>query len=316
MAKKFKYVTTAITATAALTAAASEGLFYLMSSRGGNPDLITGVKEEDKTDLDKAIEKVRDEDYRWLLDRELETYYITSKDGLRLRATLLRAKEETNRYVFCIHGYRNTGFREFDSISRFYHGLGINVFIIDQRACGESDGKFITYGYKECDDCIEWLKFMRKEFGENTEIILHGVSMGAATVMLMTGRMLPNNIVFAVEDCGYSSLKGQLYHTFSNYHLPAALAYGLFRVSSRLHCDFDPNDCNPIEGVEQSNIPILFVHGEEDDFVPFEMVYANYDACPSPVKKLITVPGAKHGQAFEADSQVRDEIKKMIETYL
>ncbi|HAG70022.1 MAG TPA: hypothetical protein DCL38_08615 [Lachnospiraceae bacterium] len=160
---------------------------------------------------------------------------------------------------------------------------------------------------------MSWLKFMRREFGEEIQIILHGVSMGAATVMLMSGKLLPNNVVFAVADCGYSTLKGELLHSLENNHYPASVSYKLFRTAAKLQAGFDPDECNPIEGVEQSNIPVLFAHGEADDFVPFDMVYANYEACPSPVKKLITVPNAVHAQAFHADDQLKNAILDMVD---
>ncbi|MCR5733549.1 MAG: alpha/beta hydrolase [Lachnospiraceae bacterium] len=316
MGKKLKFLASSVTALTAVSAAASEAFLYILSNRKGNVDFLFKDEEARKDDLDKAIDRVRGEDYEWLLSQDLAHYYITSRDGLKLHASYLPAEEESDCFAFCIHGYRCSGNKEFDSISRFYHDLGINVFMIDHRAHGESEGEYITYGVKEAEDCMDWLKFLRKEFGENIEIILHGVSMGAATVMIMTGKMLPNNVVFAIEDCGYSTLKGQLIHNFTQNHTPAEISYQLYRLSAKLHAHFDPEDCRPIEGVEQSNIPILFAHGEEDEFVPFDMVYANYDACPSPVKKLITIPHAKHAQAFQADNQVKNEIRRMIDQYL
>ncbi|MCR4739511.1 MAG: alpha/beta hydrolase [Lachnospiraceae bacterium] len=316
MSKKLKFLASTVTALTAVSVTAAESFLYILSNRKGNVDFLFKDEEENKTDLDRAIDKVRSEDYEWLMHQDLTHYYITSRDGLKLHASYLPAATETDRFVLCIHGYRCSGNREFDSISRFYHDLGINAFMIDHRAHGESEGNYITYGAKESVDCMDWLKFMRKEFGENIEIILHGVSMGAATVMIMTGKMLPNNVVFAVEDCGYSTLKAQLCYNFNQYHFPAELSYQLYRLSAKLRAHFDPEKCNPIEGVEQSNIPILFAHGEEDEFVPFDMVYANFDACPSPVKKLITVPGAKHAQAFQMDDQVKDAIVKMIDNYM
>ena len=309
MGKKIKFILSSGLAVGAAGAALSELLLYILSNKNADPSFA--FEEEKKTELDRAIEEVRKEDHDWLLSNELTHYHITSDDGLKLHASFLPAKEPSNRYVLCIHGYHCSGNLEFDSISRFYHEHGFNCFMIDHRGHGESEGKYITFGIKESEDCMKWLKFMRKEFGEDIEIILHGVSMGAATVMLMSGKMLPNNVVFAVADCGYSTLKGQLMHNLENNRLPATISYRLFRLAAKLQAGFDPDDCNPIEGVEKSTIPILFAHGDDDDFVPFEMVYANYEACPSPVKKLITVPKAKHAQAFQVDDRLKNAILDM-----
>ncbi len=311
MGKKINILLSSGLAVGAIGVAFSELLLYLLSNKNADPTFAFTAKEEDLTELDRAIEAVREEDLEWLLSKELKHYHITSDDGLKLHASYLPAQKPSNRYILCIHGYHCSGNSEFDSISRFYHEHGYNCFMIDQRGHGESEGKYITFGLKECEDCMKWLKFMRTEFGEDIEIILHGVSMGAATVMLMSGKMLPNNVVFAVADCGYSTLKSQLIHNLSNNRLPASISYRLYRIAAKLQAGFDPDKCNPIEGVEKSTIPILFVHGDEDDFVPFEMVYANYEACPSPVKKLVTVPKAKHAQAFQVDDRVKNAILDM-----
>ncbi len=312
MGKKFNFFLSSGLALGAAGTAFSELVLYKLCNRNANMDQLNGELSGQR-ELDREIDRIRKEDHEWLLSQELKDYYITSEDGLRLHASFLPSEKPSDRYVFCIHGYRCYGTREFDSISRFYHSQGFNCFMIDHRAHGASEGKYITFGVKESEDCMSWLKFMRREFGEEIQIILHGVSMGAATVMLMSGKLLPNNVVFAVADCGYSTLKGELLHSLENNHYPASVSYKLFRTAAKLQAGFDPDECNPIEGVEQSNIPVLFAHGEADDFVPFDMVYANYEACPSPVKKLITVPNAVHAQAFHADDQLKNAILDMVD---
>lgn len=312
MKRQLKLLLSGATAMAAVGAVASEGLLYLLSNKSAELGDIVPINEGDESELDREIAKKRSDARKWVSLQELSHYHITSDDGLRLHAALLPAKHPSNRYALCIHGFHCSGIREFDTIARFYYENDINCFMIDQRAHGDSEGTYITYGVKESDDCIKWLKFMRKEFGEDIEIILHGVSMGAATVMMMCGKMLPNNVVFAVSDCGYSTLKDQLYHNFAQRHIPASAAYLMYKGAAKLQADFDPDDCNPIEGAEKSNIPMIFAHGEADDFVPFDMVYANYDACPSPVKRLVKVPEAKHAQAFQIGDSLKEAILDMI----
>lgn len=288
----------------------AEVLLYLMSHRNGNVDFLFKGELEDEHNL--AIKKRRDADQKWLEAQPLEHFYITSDDGLKLHASLLKSKIPSDKYVLAVHGYRATGIKEFDSISRFYHDRNINVFMIDHRASGLSGGTYITYGAKETEDCLKWLDFMNSTFGEDIKISLHGCSMGSATVMMMCGHPLPSNVVFAVCDCGYSSLKEQLYHNFAQYKLPPALCYTLYRQACIHQAGFDPEKVSPEAAMTRCDIPVIFAHGENDNFVPFKMVYKVYDACASTHKRLITVPGAEHVQAFQ-DSE---DFHNLIEDYI
>lgn len=292
--------------------AGAKTLLYLMSDRNGNVDFLFSGEESEHN---RTIRLKREEDYYWLINQPLEHYYMTSRDGLKLHASLLRANSPSDKYVLAVHGYRCNGNKEFDSISRFYLEHGINVFMIDHRASGESEGRYITYGAKESEDCMDWLNFMLSNFGSDISIILHGCSMGSATVMLLTGNVLPDNVKFAVSDCGYSTLKGQLYHNFSQYKMIPKLFYPLYRQAAILQADFDPDEVKPIEAVSKCLVPMIFAHGKNDDFVPFEMVLANFDACSSPDKELFTVDGAEHVQSFQMSEEFKDAIVKYINKY-
>ena len=317
MKKQIKAACITLGAAAGFMALSAEVITYLLSHRKANMDWLfkDDKKKGDNTASDgaeDALANKRLEDRKWLLMQGLSYYTITSNDGLKLTGYLLRADEATDKYVFCIHGYRNRGINEYDSISRFYHDLGFNVFIIDQRSCGESEGTYITYGARESEDCMLWLDFMLSEFGNDIKIILHGVSLGSATVMMMCGRTLPENVAFAVCDCGYATLKSQLDHNFCDYKLPAELSYEMFRLTSRIQAGYDPDKVSPVAAMERCEIPVIFAHGEADDFVPYHMVYAVYDACAAKRKKLITVPGAAHARAFFTGSALKDEIAAWV----
>lgn len=294
---------------AGLLTIAGEVIFFIMSNRKGNVDFLWDGEESEHN---KAIRLNREKDRKWLKSQPLKEFSITSDDGLKLCATMLPADIPTNRYILAIHGYRATGHNEFDSIARFYHEQGINVFMIDHRASGKSEGKYITYGAKESEDCMKWLSFMIDTFGKDIKIALHGCSMGSATTMMLLGKELPSNVVFAVSDCGYSSLKAQLYHNFHQNKMPADLCYFLYKLFGKIHGKFDADSIQPVISLEKCKIPVIFAHGKEDAFVPFNMVYANYDACPVKDKVLIPVDGAEHVQAF----QCSDEIQKNIIEYV
>ena len=291
----------------------AEVVLYLLSNRNGNVDFLWSGEESEHN---KLIRLRREDDYYWLLSQELDHYYITSRDGLKLHASLLKSKEPSDRYIFAVHGYRCNGNKEFDSIARFYHENNINVFMIDHRASGESEGKYITYGAKESEDCMDWLAFMISEFGSDIKIALHGCSMGSATVMLLTGNVLPANVKCAVADCGYSSLKDQLYHNFRQNKMLPQIFYPLYRKVAMLQADFDPDTVTPLQSVERCQIPIIFAHGKSDDFVPYKMVLALNDACSSPDKKLFCVEGAEHVQSFQLSSEFKTAIIENINKYM
>lgn len=307
----FKIIISIFIAIGAILGIAGEVIFFLMSHRKGNVDFLWSGEESDKN---RKIRLKREEDLAWLESQPMENYYINSSDGLKLHASLLKATIPTNKYVFAVHGYRCYGHKEFDSISRFYHEEGINVFMIDHRASGESEGTYITYGAKESEDCILWLNYMVETFGDDIEILLHGCSMGSATVMMLCGMQLPKNVKFAVSDCGYSSLKGQLLHNFTQYKMPRNICYALYKFFGKVQGKFDADSIQPVLSLEKCEIPMIFVHGKEDGFVPFDMVYANFDACASEDKTLITVDEAEHVQSFQYSNEYKDTIKKYIAT--
>lgn len=311
--KTFGKIISSIVGISALSAISSSIVFYLLSDRRGNVDFLWNGEESEHN---KNIRLKREADHEWLCSNELTDYYITSRDGLKLHASLLKAEKPTNKYIFAVHGYRCYGTKEFDSIAKFYHEHGINVFMIDHRASGTSEGKYITYGAKETLDCIDWLAYMLLTFGPDISIGLHGCSMGSATVMMMTGNVLPSNVKFAVADCGYSSLRDQLYHNFRQYKMPPALFYPLYRNMAITKAGFDPNSVSPISSVEKCTLPIIFAHGLNDDFVPHQMVYALYDACASSDKKLFTVDGAEHVQSFQLSDDFKNSIAEFLDKYL
>lgn len=311
MNKNVKKAMWAVGGCVGLLFSAGEIIHFLLAHRKANLDFIF-KDDSEPSEFEKELKIKRDADKQWILDKGLEEYSITSADGLMLKGYLLRAPEPTDKYVFCIHGYRMTGMSEYDSIIRFYNNLGLNVFFIDQRSCGQSDGRYITYGGLEQNDCLLWISFMLKQFGSDIKIMLHGISLGSATTMLVCGHELPSNVKFAVCDCGYASVKGQLMHNFTQYKMPPKLSYFLYRIISILQGGCDPENTAPVLAMEKCQIPVVFAHGKDDTFVPFNMVYAVYDACPNPNKTLITVPGAEHARAFFVNDDLKNAIKEYI----
>lgn len=260
---------------------------------------------------------VNEEKIAWFHNQVLEDYEITNEKGFRLKAYLLPAEEKSDVYVFCSHGYRGNGRLEFQNMAKFYHEKGYNLFIVDHQAAGESDGTYIGFGYHEYTDCFSWLDFMLNEFGKDIQIILHGVSMGCATVTMMSGNdRLPSNVKFTVADCGYTSAYDEFMHNISKakFVIPVMAAANRF---NKLISGFDFKDANPLEAVRNAKVPMLFIHGSIDDFVPTKMVYELFNNCSAPDKDILIVEGAAHAESYPVDSTSYEaKINKFADKYI
>lgn len=236
---------------------------------------------------------------QWLEDYGYERHYIVSDSGFRLTGYLFKAKQESKTYLFGAHGYRSYGKKEFAGVAQYYLAKGINVFLPDHVASGESEGTRCTFSYHEVRDCFKWLDYLTDNFGEDIKIILHGVSMGSATVMTMGGKEeLPENVRMIVADCGFTTAKALFESKLTSMGVPPkALIEGVDIAHKRIQgCSFD--ELCPVEYIRNVTLPILFVHGAEDNLVPASMAQELYDACPSEHKDILIVEGADHAQAY------------------
>jgi fermentation-respiration switch protein FrsA (DUF1100 family) len=160
----------------------------------------------------------------------------------------------------------------------------------------------ITFGIREHRDVLGWLELVQQEFGPEIPVILTGISMGAATVVIAAGQELPPNVVGVLADCGYSSAKAIIQKVIRQMGLPAGLAYPFVKLGARIFGGFDLEEISPIEALKTCKVPVIFLHGEADDFVPCDMSREMYEACPTR-KRLFTAPGAGHGLACPIDPE-------------
>ena len=225
-----------------------------------------------------------------------ETVHTKSFDGLTLCGNYYEYREGAPLEIL-FHGYRGNSERDLSAGVERCFALGRNALIVDHRASGGSEGKTITFGIFERLDCLSWVDFAIRRFGDDVKIILTGISMGAATVMMAVGEELPKNVVCALADCGYSSPKEIIQKVMKDLKLPVGLFYPFVKLGARLFGGFDLEEASPMEGVKRAKVPVIFIHGEADGFVPCDMSRALYEACVSP-KKLLTVPEAGHGTAY------------------
>ena len=256
-------------------------------------------KEEYPIPPGEIYEPYREVMVQWMKEvraMEPQTMSIVSSDGLRLYGSYYEyAPGAPIELMF--HGYRGNAERDLCGGVQRCFALGRSAFLVDQRTSGRSDGHVISFGINEHRDCLQWVDFMVAYFGENVKIILTGISMGAATVLMAAGEPLPKQVVGVLADCGYTTAKEMICKTIGEMHLPPALLYPFVKLGAKLFGKFDLEANSPLQAVRRCRVPVIFFHGEQDQFVPCEMSARNYEACPAP-KALITIPGAGHGLSY------------------
>ncbi len=260
-----------------------------------------------------------DNNLKWVESYGYETHYITSDRGEKLVGYLLKAENNTGVYAFCAHGYRSYGKKEFCGVCQHYLSKGINVFFPDHIASGESEGKYCTFGYYESDDCLKWLSYLIDNFGKDIRLILHGVSMGSATVCMMSSRhTLPENVKCIVADCGFSSAM-ELYNT-KTLNVIGISGMPLLKIISKVNkkrLGFYFEEVEPVNSVKNSKVPILFIHGKRDWLVPCEMAYELYEACGNEDKELLIIEDADHAQAYFKGGKIyTDKLNKFLDKHI
>ncbi|MBE6798131.1 MAG: alpha/beta hydrolase [Ruminococcaceae bacterium] len=229
-----------------------------------------------------------------------EQIEIKAHDGTRLIGHW-RSCESPKRIIIAMHGWRSSWSHDFGIIAPFWHDNDCCVLFAEQRGQGLSGGNYMGFGMLERYDCFEWIKWVNEKTGGQLPIYLGGVSMGASTILMTAGFDLPSNVCGIIADCGFTSPHAIWKHVLqSNLHIP----YGLYSAVANDMCkkkiQMGSNDYSCIEALKNNKIPVLFVHGSDDHFVPIKMTYENYRACSAP-KHLFIVPGAEHGMSYLVD---------------
>ena len=257
------------------------------------------LKNEDELPAGKVYEAHREGMLSWMrLVRRLPytDFSIQSHDGLTLWGRYYETTPGAPIEIM-LHGYRGHAERELSAGVLRARALNHNALLLNLRASERSGGNVVTFGVLEKKDTLLWAEFVAKHFGRDVPIILTGLSMGAATVMMCAGEKLPENVIGVLADCGYTSAKDIIQKVIRERGLPATLLYPFARLGARIFGHFDPEEDAPIRALTHATVPVFFVHGDSDDFVPHTMSVANYEAC-STKKRLLIIESAGHGLAY------------------
>ncbi len=233
----------------------------------------------------------------WLERMPHELVSTQSFDGLRLAARYVPC-ENARGTILLFHGWRSYPEVDFGAAFAFYHGQGLNLLLVDQRAQGSSQGHYITFGIRERRDVATWVTWHNAHFGADIPLLISGLSMGATTVLMAAGNPLAANVRGVIADCGFTSPAGIIGKLARENHIPAAPVLFLLNLETRLFAGFGLKEYSTLTALQQTTLPVFFAHGEADTFVPCEMTKRNYAACASKDKTLLLVPGAGHGQSY------------------
>ena len=267
-------------------------------------------QESIRATMSKKMLELLDNSVAELRSMPNEDVFITSFDKLKLHAKLYDCEDPVGTIIMC-HGYRSSAVNDFAVLAPVMYKRRYRLLLIDQRATGQSAGKYIGMGALERFDCRDWAWYMYNRFGD-CPMFLEGVSMGSTTVLMASGLELPPNVKGIIADCGFTSPKEIFSCVFkASYHLPPHPFVDLMGKIIKLTAKYDIG-YSAEEAVAGSDLPILYIHGEADDFVPHYMSVKNHAATKGE-KFFVSVPYAGHGMSYLTDTE---KCRKALDYFL
>ena len=281
---------------------ASRYMLRLAMDREGPAKLEENLRKISGSARDPAVSEALDRAKERLEKAGCLPVETEGTDGVTLVGHW-RECPEPKRILIAMHGWRSCWSRDFGLIAEFWNSEGCSVLYPEQRAHGESGGEYLGFGMLERHDCKKWIQWVCQRNPEGLPVYLVGISMGAATVLMTGGMELPPQVRGIIADCGFTSPKEIWKHVAEenlhmHYGFYARAADGLCRKKIRL----GSGDCSTVAALRECEVPVLFIHGTDDSFVPISMTFENYKACKGP-KRLFVVPGAEHGMSWCVDPE-------------
>jgi hypothetical protein len=282
--------------------------FYRLAIARTTKEFMNGNPDLQPSELPEAANVFLNEAREWWESQNFEYWEMDSDNGIHLHAYYLAARKYSDKTAIIAHGYTGNAMEMSSFAKLYYERLGYNVLLPDGRAHGRSGGNTIGFGWPERKDYQKWIQRAIEVNGVDTQIVLHGVSMGGATVMMTSGESLPVNVKAIVEDCGYTSVKDELSFQLKRmYHLPTFPILHVTSLLTKLRAGYFFSEASALKQVRKSQTPTLFIHGDNDTFVPTEMVHMVYENSPVE-KELYIVPGAGHAEAYRVNPEKYESV--------
>lgn len=247
----------------------------------------------------------------------LKDTFITNHEGRKLHGYYVAGPTPTSKTAVIVHGYTDNAVRMMMIGYLFNHDLGYNILLPDLQFHGQSEGSAIQMGWKDRHDVMQWMDVVQNVFGDSIQMVIHGISMGAATTMMVSGEDHPDYVKCFIEDCGYTSVWDEFSEQIrEQFHLPEfPLLYTSNWLCNLIH-GWDFKEASSLEQVGKCHLPMMFIHGDADTYVPTRMVYPLYETKPEP-KELWIVPGAKHAVSYkENKEEYTDRVKAFVDKYI
>ncbi|SDI72804.1 alpha/beta hydrolase [Alteribacillus bidgolensis] len=294
-------------------------IFFTIILCGGHYLYSESVKRGVEVELYRGAETVSEpaagestfQDTDWLNNQNMQTLTINTFDNLILKADFIENTSNTGRVVLLAHGYRKQK-ESIQDIAGLYHSLGYEILMPDARGHGESEGDYIGYGWHDRLDFQQWIELLMEKH-EAKEILLHGESMGASLVLMLSGEDLPDEVKGIIADSGYTTVKEELTHQLKHlYGLPSFPLLDVASFITQFRHGYTFKEASSIEQVQKNTRPLFIIHGEDDELVPTEMALRIYEAA-SGDKELWIVPDTGHIKAYHTEPQeFKERLKEFI----
>ena len=284
--------------------------FYSQAVQRGT-EVVLHSEADSVNELASEADKLHfEEAQKWFDEQQPEILNEKTNDGLEVEAQFIKQQEPSHKGVLLVHGFRNTG-EDMGKLAKFYYDQGFDVLLPDARGHGESEGDYNGFGWHDRLDTKMWAEFLTT-YGED-QIILHGDSMGAATVLMASGEELPSEVKGIIADSSYSSVKEELAHQLKHiYNLPAFPLISVTSLITNVKAGYTFGEASVVDQVEKNTLPLFLIHGDADDLVPTIMSEQIYDAASSE-KELWIVPNAGHTDSYENETL---EFEQRVQEFL
>lgn len=243
-----------------------------------------------------------------------ELSIITKNDGLKLVGHYL--SRGGNKLAIIVHGY-GADYREMQKYAKYFLDKNYDILAVENRTHGKSEGKMMGMGWLDRLDLLQWIDLM-VEKNPDYQIVLMGLSMGASTVCMASGEQLPSNVKAIVSDCGYANAYDEFKYVFkSKAHLPAWPILNIFNLYLKTSYKFDLKEADAVKQLKKCKLPVLFIHGDADKFVPVENVHKLSAAVADEQKQVYIVKGADHAMSYPlAELDYEMQLKKFLNKYI